>query len=77
MEEHSIIGGIGSVVCEILADNNKTKPIKRIAIADKDFSGMGYGDRDWMHSKYGLDVASITRTIMNWMRDKGTSKKSS
>jgi len=64
LEEHSIIGGIGSAICEILSDNNIYKPLKRIALADDDTSG--YGDRDWMHSYYGLDLNTIVKTIREW-----------
>ncbi len=64
LEEHSIIGGIGSAISEILADKGKALPLKRIAIADKNC--VGYGDREWMHSFYGLDVNSITKTILDW-----------
>jgi len=64
LEEHSIIGGIGSAICEILVDNEKPHHLKRIAIADKNC--VGYGDREWMHSFYGLDVNSITKAILEW-----------
>jgi len=66
VEEHSIIGGIGSAISEILIDNGKAIPVKRIAIQDKNC--VGYGDRDWMHSFYKLDVNSITQTILNWLQ---------
>lgn len=66
LEEHSIIGGIGSAICEILVDRGKVLPLKRIAIADKNC--VGYGDREWMHSFYGLDVNSITKTILDWQQ---------
>jgi len=66
LEEHSIIGGIGSIISEILVDKEKVLPLKRIAIADKNCGG--YGDREWMHSFYGLDVNSITKTILDWQQ---------
>lgn len=66
LEEHSIIGGIGSTIGEILVDRGKVLPLKRIAIADKNC--VGYGDREWMHSFYGLDVNSITKTILDWQQ---------
>lgn len=69
LEEHSIIGGIGSAISEILVDKGKVLPIKRIAIADKKY--VGYGDREWMHSFYGLDVNSIIETILNWQQTGG------
>ncbi len=66
LEEHSIIGGIGSAIGEILVDREKkVLPLKRIAIADKNCER--YGDREWMHSFYGLDVNSITKTIIEWV----------
>ncbi|GAI42230.1 unnamed protein product, partial [marine sediment metagenome] len=50
---------------EILVDRGKkVLPLKRIAIADKNCER--YGDREWMHSFYGLDVNSITKTILEW-----------
>jgi transketolase len=64
LEEHSIIGGIGSAISEVLVDKGKALPIKRIALADKNCPG--YGDREWMHSYYGLDVNSITKAILDW-----------
>ncbi len=66
LEEHSIIGGIGSAISEILADKGKALPLNRIAIADRNCGG--YGNREWMHSFYGLDVNSITKTILNWQQ---------
>lgn len=62
LEEHSLVGGIGSAVSEILVDNGKALPVKRIGIPDKNC--VGYGDREWMHSLYGLDVNSIVKTIL-------------
>jgi transketolase len=63
LEEHSLVGGIGSAVSEILVDNRKTMPVKRIALSEKNC--VGYGDREWMYSFYGLDVKSIVKTILD------------
>ena len=63
IEEHSLVGGIGSAVSEILADNGKTLPLKRIALSENDCDG--YGDREWMHSFHGLDVSNIVKTILD------------
>ena len=63
LEEHSLIGGIGSAVSEILVDNRKAIPVKRIALSEKNC--LGYGDREWMHSFYGLDVKSIVKTVLD------------
>lgn len=64
LEEHSVAGGIGSIISEILTDKGAALPLKRIGISEKTCSG--YGDRDWMHSFYGLDVDGITEQILNW-----------
>lgn len=69
LEEHSIIGGIGSAVSEILTDKGLALPIKRIGIPEKNCSG--YGDRDWMHSFYGLDIDGIEKRIIKWINDDG------
>lgn len=66
VEENSITGGIGSLVSEVLADNGRTIPLKRIAIQDEHC--FKYGDREWMHSLYGLDVDSISKNILEWLR---------
>lgn len=67
LEENSIIGGIASTVGEILIDNQKAVALKPIALADA--YCQGYGNREWMHSAYGLDVESITSTILNWVQN--------
>lgn len=64
LEEHSIVGGIGSIISEILTDKGAALTLKRIGILEK--TCLGYGNRDWMHSFYGLDVNSINEQILNW-----------
>lgn len=74
LEEHSVIGGVGSAVSEILVDKGKSLPVKRIGIPDK--YCLEYGSRDWMYSFYGLDVADITDTILKWQpKDSYSSRK--
>ena len=66
LEENLINGGIGSIVAEILIDNGKTLPLKRIAIPDRYY--FEYGGRQHLHAACGLDVASITKAILKWLR---------
>jgi len=65
LEEHSIVGGIGSAVLEALADHGATIPVKRFALND------GYcerhGNREWMHALHGLDDGSILNHIRAWL----------
>ncbi len=62
IEEHILAGGIGSAICEIVADHGIAKPVKRIAIPDIPCSQ--YGDREWMHRYYGLDVQTMVGLIL-------------
>jgi len=64
LEEDLLTAGIGSAVCEILVDRQKTLSVKRIGVPEKHFSR--YGEREWMYSFLRLDVNSITNTILDW-----------
>jgi len=61
LEEHSIIGGVGSVVSEVLAENCVAVPLKRIGINDEYI--FKYGNKEWLHSLCGLDVNTLTKVI--------------
>jgi transketolase len=61
LEDHSIIGGIGSIISEVLADNHVSVPVKRIGINDQ--YSFRYGNKEWLHSLYGLDVNTVTKVI--------------
>ncbi len=58
-EEHSIIGGLGSAVCEFLSESN---PIKIIRIGIKDDFGCS-GPPDELLKLYGLSTDDIVKTI--------------
>ena len=64
LEEHTITGGIGSALCELLADEGVLIPIKRIGIKEKCCEY--YGDRDWYHSYYGLDILTVFKETKAW-----------
>lgn len=66
LEESLITGGIGSIVAEVMVDNGKTMPLKRIGTQDQ--YCFRYGSRECLHSFLGLDVDSITRTILKWLQ---------
>lgn len=57
VEEHSIIGGLGSAVAEVVSENNPTK-VLRIGTMDK-FGESGDGND--LLEKYGLTVENIVR----------------
>jgi len=67
LEEHTLPGGLGSAVCELLSDHQVLKPVKRIGM---DFSKgycYKYGGRDRIQSLYGLDKKSIVDTILQFV----------
>lgn len=66
LEENLISGGIGSIVAEILVDNGKTVPLKRIATQDQ--YCFKYGGREGLYTFLGLDVDNVTKTILKWLR---------
>ncbi|MCK4788053.1 MAG: hypothetical protein KAV87_30145 [Desulfobacteraceae bacterium] len=66
LEEHLLSGGVGSIVAEIMADNDETLPLKRIGIQDK--YCYAYGDRENILSMCGLDTSSVTKTILDWLQ---------
>lgn len=57
LEEHSLNGGLGSIVAEWLADSGLSMRLQRIGVADDQL--YGYGDRPHLHRTRGLDVPSI------------------
>ncbi|HPG29445.1 MAG TPA: transketolase C-terminal domain-containing protein [bacterium] len=67
VEEHSIIGGIGSAVSEILAEHNFERNIKfkRIGILDK--YNFNYGTREYLLKINKLDASSIAKSIIKYM----------
>lgn len=62
MEEHSIIGGLGSAVAEVLAENKIGVIFKRIGVPDR-FSKV-IGNQEYMRAANNLGVDQITKTIL-------------
>lgn len=60
VENHSIIGGLGSAVAEAMAEAGIGAPLRRIGIQDKYAES---GTRDYLFRKYGLDVQTIVQTV--------------
>ncbi|MBQ1547514.1 MAG: transketolase family protein [Lachnospiraceae bacterium] len=64
VEEHSVIGGLGSAVCEVLSENHPV-PVKRIGINDT-FGESGPAVE--LIKKYGLDAAGIAAQVKNFLK---------
>ena len=66
LEEHLLAGGLGSIIAEILLDNDKTIPLKRIGVQDKYY--YAYGGRNHIQRLCGLDRDSIIKTLLEWSK---------
>ncbi len=62
IEEHSVIGGLGGAVCEMLAEK---KPVPVLRIGVQDVFGES-GPAEEVLSKYGLDAEGIYNAIKGW-----------
>lgn len=61
LEENTIVGGIGSLVCEVVAENNLSISVKRFGIQDTYHCEIG--DREMLRSLDGMDVNSMVKNI--------------
>ncbi len=61
VEEQNLPGGIGSIIAEIIADNNINVNLTRLGINDKYI--LKCGNRDWLQAKYELDERSLYARI--------------
>lgn len=61
VEEHSIIGGLGSVAAEVLAEAAAGTPLLRIALPASASSVVG--DQQYLRTAFELDAASISRRV--------------
>ena len=65
-EEHSIIGGLGSAVAEVLADNGPI-PLERVGVKDKFGES---GDPSELMKKYGLTTDDVVIAAENAIKRK-------
>jgi transketolase len=63
VEEHGLIGGLGSAIVEFLADEGIQIPVLRIGVANKHVKEVG--TQEYLRSVLGLDADSITKKIIS------------
>ncbi|MBI2820292.1 MAG: transketolase [Acidobacteria bacterium] len=69
IEEHSLIGGLGGAVAEVLAEENRRPVVfKRIGIPSENSKVVG--GRQYMRSLYSLDVDGILATLKPVLKTK-------
>jgi len=66
VEEHSVVGGLGSAVSEVIAERSINTKFKRIGVP-REFTD-SVGDQDYLRQRYGLDVAGIKATILRLLK---------
>ncbi len=67
-ENHSMIGGLGSAVAEVLCDAGLGLPFKRVGLADRFAEG---GSTPYLMKKYGLDSTAIVKAARDVVGKKG------
>lgn len=60
MENHSVIGGLGSEIAELIADNGLGVRLRRMGIGDTFAHG---GSRAYLMREYGLDALALVGTV--------------
>jgi transketolase len=65
VEEHSIIGGLGGAVSEVLAENGSSVPFKRIGVQDVFCES---GEPEELFDKYELSTSYIIKTVKKLLK---------
>lgn len=66
VEEHSIVGGLGSAVAEVLAESCPGKPLRRVGLPDT--FAWKTGSREALKRHYGLDSNAVLAAGKELMR---------
>ena len=70
VEEHNVVGGFGSAVCEVTAEAGTSCAIRRIGLQDR-FSAV-VGDQKYLRSYYGISGEAIAEKAAAWIDEKRT-----
>jgi transketolase len=65
VEEHSVIGGLGGAVSEVLAEQGSSVPFQRIGVQDMFCES---GEPDELFDKYGLSTPHIMKTVKKLLK---------
>lgn len=60
MENHSIVGGLGSAVAEVMAENGVQAPLQRIGLKDTYAHG---ASQKYLMSEYDLDAVALVKRV--------------
>jgi len=65
IEEHTLHGGLGSILLETISDAGLCTSTKRFGIEDTQL--YAYGVRDTLHEERKIDAQNIVRAIHDWL----------
>ena len=60
MENHTVIGGLGTAVAEVMAENAAQKPLRRIGLKDQFAHG---SSQPYLMKKYELDATALVSEV--------------
>ena len=63
IEEHSVLGGLGGAVAEVLAEMDEARPRFRRVGLEPAFSGV-VGDQQYLRERHGLSATAIAETAL-------------
>lgn len=67
LEEHSIVGGLGSAVAEVLAESDDLRvPFRRLGLPAQLSSHVG--TQDYLRGVYGLSLEGVVESLLNIVR---------
>jgi len=69
LENHSVIGGLGSAVAETLAEAGLGRPLRRIGL--RDVFAEGSADAPYLFEKYGLSTRAVVDTAWALLEREG------
>ena len=67
VEEHNIVGGFGSAICEIAAETGYGTRVHRIGLQDS-YSSI-VGNQQYLREVYGMDEKSIAEKAEAWLHE--------
>jgi len=70
VEEHTIVGGLGSAVAEIIAETNFGSPKRFLRIGLPDVFPDEYGSQDSLMRRYDITSDNIVTTIMDMLENR-------
>ncbi|WGY47362.1 transketolase C-terminal domain-containing protein [Vibrio sp. ABG19] len=68
VEEHNVNGGVGALICEVVAEFGTGNRVKRLGISDGGYAMAG--DRKSLRAYHGFDVNGIVKAALEMLEEK-------